>query len=36
MSNMRMAVIHFQPETDADALLASVKPRLLEMIAAVL
>jgi heme-degrading monooxygenase HmoA len=32
MSYMRIAVIHFQPETDADALLASVKPRLLEML----
>ena len=32
MSYMRIAVIHFQPETDAAALLASVKPQLLEML----
>ena len=32
MSYARIAVIHFQPGTDADALVASVKPRLLAMV----
>ena len=30
MSYARIAVIHFQPGTDADALVASIKPHLVE------
>jgi hypothetical protein len=32
MSYARIAVIHLQPGTDTDATIASVKPRLLEML----
>jgi heme-degrading monooxygenase HmoA len=32
MSYARIAMIHFQPGTDLDALISSVKPRLLQML----